>query len=374
MGLLAPYRRWWGATVVAALLLPVLAQGLQTPQSVSEREARRLAPWPALPRTLGELSAWPRAVDSYLGDHFGLRDPMVRANALLRYALWSPTDSLVVFGRRRFMFFDGDAMMAQSMGLVRRDAEIAAFADFAAGLHARWQARGAAFVVAIPPNSATIMRSELPRWARAIRTPTEYDLMLQVLGARGVPVADLRPSLLETAGPTYRRTDTHWTRLGALLAFNATVAALGRSDWVIDPARVFKGFEVVPGGDLARMLGVSADISDLDATIDLSSHNAPRGTVTAIDTMRETGGDLVETGRAGPTVLVLGDSFTRYYWPDAFTLHAGRYIWIHHELCDFEPEIAERYRPDVVVLAPTERFMFCWNLIAKTQRQAAAER
>jgi hypothetical protein len=376
MGLLAHHRRWWGVIAFAALLLPMLAQRLQPPQTVSEREARTLAPWPAMPRTLAELSPWPRAVDKYLGDHFGLRDMMVRGNALLRYALWSPTDSLVVFGRGRFLFFDGDAMMAQSMGLLRREAEIATFADFAADLHVRLRARGAGFVVAIPPNSATIMRSELPRWASATRTPTEYDLMLQALTARGVPVADLRPPLLQVGqgNPTYRRTDTHWNRLGSLLAFNATVAALERSDWAIDPARVFRDFEAAPAGDLARMLGVSADIADRDARIDLSSYDPPHGTVTAIDTRRETGGDLVETGRAGPTVLVLGDSFTRYYWQDAFTLHAGRYVWIHHELCDFVPEIVERYRPDIVVLAPTERFMFCWNLTQNTERQAAAAR
>lgn len=372
MGLLARHRRSWSVIVGALLCVPLLAQLVQAPETVSQREARVLAQWPSTPHSAADLSAWPRAVDRYLGDHFGLRDLLVRTNALARYVVFSPTDPLVVFGRGRFLFFDGDAMIAQSMGLVRRNDDIAAFVDFAAGLHEKLRARGARFVVAIPPNSATIMRRELPAWAHAAQLPTEYDLMVAALAARGVPVADLRSALADArrSEPIYRRTDTHWTRLGALLAFNATVAALGQPDWAVDPERVVGKVAREPAGDLARMLGVSADVGDREADIDLSVYGPSRETVSPLDTRRDTGGDQVETGREGPTVLVLGDSFTRYFWQGAFALHAGRYIWMHHELCDYEPEIAERFRPDVVVLAPTERFMFCWNRTAKRSAEA----
>ena len=77
-----------------------------------------------------------------------------------------------------------------------------------------------------------------------------------------------------SVNPAYQRTDTHWNRLGALVAYNAVVEALGEPGWVIDPDRVFRGFESVPGGDLARLLAVSADVTDEDARIDLSSCGA----------------------------------------------------------------------------------------------------
>ena len=90
----------------------------------------------------------------------------------------------------------------------------------------------------------------------------EYDLMLRALAVRDVPAVDLRPVLInaDAAAPVYRRTDTHWNNRGALLAYNAVVAGLGRPDWAIDPPRVLRGTMSTPGGDLARMLGVEADV------------------------------------------------------------------------------------------------------------------
>jgi hypothetical protein len=55
---------------------------------------------------------------------------------------------------------------------------------------------------------------------------------------------------------------------------------------------------------------------------------------------------------------MLGDSFTRGFWQDYFGLHAGKYIWTHHELCGLAMSVVEREAPDIVVLAPVERQMF----------------
>jgi hypothetical protein len=137
------------------------------------------------------------------------------------------------------------------------------------------------------------------------------------------------------------------------------VEALHEPGWTIDPARVLRGFEAVPGGDLARLLAVGADVTDEDAKIDLSFYQPPASTISKIDTQFESGGDLIETGRDGPTVLVIGDSFTQGFWQDYFGLHVSRYVWIYHELCGFFANVVEAYNPEIVILAPVERQMFC---------------
>jgi alginate O-acetyltransferase complex protein AlgJ len=365
MSLLARYRRNWIFAVVALLATPMLVQVVQTRATVSEREARTLAPSPDMPTTSAEWLHYSRALDRFLADHFGLRDPLVRLNGLLRYALVSPSDLRVVYGQNRWLFFNGDGMLQQSLGVLRRAHDIDRFAEFAATYRRRLAQNRVTFLIAIPPNSATIVRDQLPAWAATTPGTSEYDLMMRALAARQVSTVDLRPPLLAagSAVPVYLRTDTHWTKRGALFGYNAVVAALGRADWIIDPALAVRGRTPVPGGDLARMVGVSADVGDTDANIDLSSY-APRPMdITDIDTQqRETGGSVTNTRRPGPTVVILGDSFTEHYWRDYFALHVARYVWIHHELCGFRPEIVDAFKPDIVVLAPTERFMFCWNL------------
>jgi hypothetical protein len=363
MGLLARHRRWWFIVVLCLLALPAMVQAWQPRELTSAREARTLAPAPALPRSLAQLLKLPRDLDGFLADHFGLREPLVRAYSLLRYAMASPPDSRVVYGRDKFLFFNGDGMIQQSMGLFLRRADIDKFADFTAKLQTRLRENNVQFLVTVAPNSATIMRAQLPAWASAPPSVSEYDLMMQALALRHLPMLDLRPVLREAnaARPMYRPGDTHWNKLGALVAYNAVAETLHRPEWKIDPGRVFHGYESVPGGDLARMLGVSADVADTDAVIDLAPYAPLPLKTAAIDTQRKSGGELTATGRAGPTVLILGDSFTQHYWTDYFALHAGRYVWMHHEHCGFMPEVVDTYHPDIVILAPTERLMFCWN-------------
>jgi hypothetical protein len=363
LGLLARYRRPWFVIGLGLLAVPLTVQLGERREAVSESEARMLGPAPALPRSLQQWRALPRELDRFLADHFGLRAQLIRMHGVLRYAIRLPTDLRVIIGRDKWLFLNGDGTIEQATGRLLREPAIGKFADRAADLQQRLRAKNARFLVAIPPNGSTINRSRLPAWAAAKPAVSEYDLMMKALAARGVAAVDLRPPLLaaNSIHPTYRRTDTHWNRLGALVAWDAVVEALGEGGWAIDPDRVLRGFKTVPGGDLARLLAVSDDITDEDADIDLSAYHRPAPSVSSIDTQFESGGDLIDTGRAGPTVLVIGDSFTRGFWQDYFSLHAGKYIWMHHELCGFAVSVVERYRPDVVILAPAERQMFCFG-------------
>jgi hypothetical protein len=363
MSMLSRYRRYWFVIGLCLLSVPMLVQLAELQQAISEDEGRMLSPSPTLPRTLAQWRAWPRDLDRFLADHFGLRAQLVRAHGALRYAIVLPTDLRVIIGRDRWLFLNGDGTIEQATGRLLREPAIETFADHAADLQKRLKAGNTRLLVAIPPNGSTINRSRLPGWAAAKPDMAEYDLMMQALAAREVAAVDLRPPLLaaNSVHPTYRRTDTHWNQLGALVAYNAVAEALGKPDWTIDPGRVLRGFEPVPGGDLARLLAVSAAVTDEDAVIDLSPYRPTALEIKPIDTQFESGGDLIETGRDGPTVLVIGDSFTRGFWQDYFGLHAGRYVWMHHELCGFASSVIERYSPDIVILAPVERQMFCFG-------------
>jgi alginate O-acetyltransferase complex protein AlgJ len=245
------YRRYLPVLIFLLLATPLLA-GFVMPESAQEilKEKRTRAPAPSL--TLDAFAGWPKQVDAYLGDRFGLRTQMIRLHANLAKRWLGEGNDLVLVGRHGRLFYLGDVSVQQSAGLVRRDAQVTETAEFLATMQDALGQRGARLLVASPPNAATIYQDDLPRWARNNGRPTEYTILLADLAARGIKAVDLRPVVwaARSKGPTYSHYDTHWTPRGAIAGFNAIAEADGHPDWRIEADGALKPW-IRPGGDLA---------------------------------------------------------------------------------------------------------------------------
>jgi hypothetical protein len=332
---LARCRRTWIAICVALLWLPILGHAYLPSRAISESEARALQRFPALPASRGELTQFPRLLDTFLADHFGFRDPLTRANALLRYKLSSPTNPLVLYGKDGFLFYLEQGALEQSMGLVIRESSLKMYADALAQLRGELSERNIRFLFTSPPNNSTINRSHLPDWAGTPPAFTEYDVLLRLLAARGVPALDLRPALQaeNSARATYFKTDTHWNLLGAVIARNEIVRAVGHPEWAIDVSRVFGGFRRSYGLDLPRLLGVPNHIAeDQDAAIDVSSYPSAEE----------------------PIILVIGDSFTGNFFPKIWR-NGGKLVFMEKSGCKLDLEAIVAHRPSIVIISVTER-------------------
>ena len=143
-----------------------------------------------------------------------------------------------------------------------RDKSVSDTADLLAAMRDALARGGVKFLVAIPPNSATVYPDELPIWARSNGRTTEYDLLLEDLAAHGVKTVDLRPvmSAARSSGGAYYLHDTHWTPRGALAGFNAIVEADSHPDWRVDARSALGPMMRKEGGDLAWLLGVQNDV------------------------------------------------------------------------------------------------------------------
>jgi len=210
-------------------------------------------------------------------------------------------------------------------------------------------------VVASPPNSATIYGDQLPLWATNRGQQTEYDLFLDDLAQRGVPAADLRPALRagRAHGKVYRMHDSHWTALGAVAAFNAIVEADRHPDWRLDAASVLGPPETITGGDLARMLGGDADVTETDRLLTLPPGQRRLFTPEPFATYLATG------DRAEPTIMIIGDSFTGSLFTPMLLRHAGKVAWLYNDGCAFDWKWIEQFHPDEVWWMPTERLIVC---------------
>src|ERR1700722_8715022 len=247
------------AILTFLLLLTPLVAGLVAPDSPATvlREGRSLAPAPRLPTTGPGWLALPAAVDAYLKDHFGLRQMLITAPRDLTNPMLGFGNDSVLVGRDGRMFYLGENAVRQSAGLLVRDRAVVDTVDLLAATNRDLERRGIRFLVASPPNAATVYPDDLPDWARNAGKQTEYDLFVEGLESKGVKVVDLRPVMAaaRSEGQIYYRHDSHWSPRGALAAFNAIVEAGGHPDWRIDQASALASLSPRKGGDLARLLG-----------------------------------------------------------------------------------------------------------------------
>ncbi|MBV9567661.1 MAG: hypothetical protein JO172_05945 [Hyphomicrobiales bacterium] len=234
------------------------------------------------------------------------------------------------------------------------------YASFACDLAGQLRVMQAQLVVSIAPSPADIYPDDAPDLALPVYKPTNYDLVMEGLRDCGVSAVDLRPSLraAKKFGQLYRRTDTHWTALAALIAYNQIVAAMGRPDFAIPLAGVGWTQATVLDGDLPRLAG-QAPIPEVVRNPDILQlpEGASRTNLSGYQAKLEP--LSISSRTPGPTVLIIGDSFTAFYFPPYFARVAGRVVWMHQEDCRFDWNIVSSVKPEFVLLMPTERFARC---------------
>ena len=355
--MLPRHRRWFAALSFLLLATP-LVFGVIRPDSpdLILKEGRRGASAPEAPTTLTDWLALPLQIDSYLKDHFGLRYSMIRLHKDLTHPVFQKVNPYILIGRDGRMFYLGNEMVRQSAGLVLRDQKVAEAAQLVGSIRDALARRRVGFLVTVPPNSSTIYQDDLPVWAQNKGGRTEYDLFIADLKARGVKTVDLRSVLADVrkTGEAYLLYDAHWTPRGAIAGFNAVVEADGRPAWRIDPATALGPPAERKGGDVARIMGVQDEVVEMAEPFTLTTPGSDEAISSGV--MPD---HVVTTGKPGPTVMVIGDSFTAGYFPLMLSQHVGRAIWVHHHQCGFDWKLIDKLRPDEVWWAPTERFLVC---------------
>ncbi len=353
--MLVPYRRFWLISMAGLLFAPAIAHLSSSSGTVSLEEGRQLASLPAIPTSRKEAKGWSNRFDAYLNDHFGFRDPIHRLHTWINESTSSEAGNARVFrGADGWMFYRGDSMLEQSSGRLIRSAKIEHTVKLLADMEALLSAKGSKLIVASPPNSATVYSDKIPGWPRSSKQ-TEYDLSLALLRSRNITAVDLRPALREARvhGDTYLQHDTHWNARGALAAFNAIAAETGLAGWHLDPANAIGPETKIQGGDLARMLGIAAYVSEVDRPLKLNGFTRVDYSTAPLVY------GLTSEAQNGPVVVILGDSFTAMLFAPMIAANGARPIWLHHSGCGFNWQWIEKFQPDQVWYMPTERYFPC---------------
>jgi hypothetical protein len=108
------------------------------------------------------------------------------------------------------------------------------------------------------------------------------------------------------------------------------------------------------GGDLARFMNDEDAAEPVETTI-----------LNEIGAQQDLNGDVLParvltTGASGPTIMIVGDSFTQKFFLPMLSQHVGRVVWVHHYLfCGVDWSLVNKYRPDEVWWMPVELLLNC---------------
>jgi hypothetical protein len=362
MALMARPRRALGVMMLLAVALPALWMPFQRHSTYSAAENRMLAAKPAWPQAPRAWASWPKSVDRYLGDHFAFRERLVQVGNGLFGRLTPPGAPPPVLDGEHGRLFLSEGLLASTGHEVDAKAD-RDLANFACDMAGRLRAMGARLVFSIPPSPAEIYPEDAPDFALPARSPTNYDLIMNAVRGCDLTAVDLRPTLraAKGLGQLYHRTDTHWTPMGSLIAYDRIVDAIGRPEFAIPLAKVRWTPTLLTEGDLPRMAGRPPIIEpSIDPDALQPPPSAERTQLSGFVTSRpERQPVSISGGGPGPTVLIIGDSFTEHHYPRYFSHFVRRVVWTHEDDCRFDWNVVRAVKPQIVLFMPTERWARC---------------
>lgn len=167
------------------------------------------------------------AVNYVTAHYLPIDDALRAAGGILRFRLFTSGGPQVWVGRHDWLFlteelqpFPGaEAAMAFRIAALRH-------------IQDRLAARGIGLLVAVVPDKARVMRSEMDG-PRSSQADARYPELLRLLTAARIPAVNLFDAFASAqntadrdAGPLFYRTDTHWNQQGAAIAARAISIAI----------------------------------------------------------------------------------------------------------------------------------------------------
>ncbi|MBF0480507.1 MAG: hypothetical protein HQK81_01030 [Desulfovibrionaceae bacterium] len=351
------------APAPAAPAAPVAQSGQADQSPVQSPPAKS-----AVADAFAALLALPHNAQSGFNSDFPLRTGLVKLNNAARIAVFgeSPVKS-VVLGKNGWLYYNSEWVMEDYENLAPFSDEDLDKIEKVQAQRARWLAgRGIRYYVMVAPNSQTINPENLPDRYHKLSPVSRLDQVEQRLALRpDFNLVDPRQAVLAAKAQrrAYHMTDTHWNDWGAFAAANLLLGRIHQDIPAVQPDRLEDSTLTVKhtqGGDLAGLLSL-----EFPEELPSIAPNAPR-------LAKRTGGSdpqgrlmlggviIMETGRPDlPRAVVFQDSFCVALMP-MLAEHFSRIVYVWN--FDFDAQLIEREKPDVVILECVERYIYALTL------------
>jgi alginate O-acetyltransferase complex protein AlgJ len=340
------------------LMIPGIVMLFAPRQDVSQREARVLARQPGLVELAEHPFDYSPLWDAYLKDHFGMRDWLLDLTSVVRWDMKSPASAKVIVGKKGWLFYE-EGLLPTSESKQDIEEKVDRQLELIRAISDRLRRQGIPLLVVPTLDKHTLYPEYLPGWLDHRPQNHALDQLIAGIRSRGVDMIDIRDGLAASKDqqPLFFLTDTHWTPIGAALAFNLIS---GFSHGVLSPVKVPGGARLEPGPphDLARMAGFDGE--PLDWTVPAFNSSYPQAVREELQIADHSLQKPFVMRRDGPgsKVLIVGDSFSGH-WPTYALESANTVYWSHHNQCLADWHELLSLKVDLVIYQMLERTIGC---------------
>lgn len=317
-----------------------------------------------------ELQSFPEFTDNakflddfeaYFKDHVPYRNILVHLNSKIKYSLFnsSPKPENTLVGNDGFIHYS--SLTDQEMASYSR--KNLCSKEELVHLKKKWENRtlqlnksNTQYFMAVWPNKTTVYEETLPFSMKLQKADTlsKLDQVLQYMKqeSAGIKILDVRENLLnkKSTEDIYLKHDTHWNALGAFYAYQQLMLHMGINPYELSDFELNR--ENTTEGDLKKMTGLCNDNSIME--------NIPTLTIKEFD------GKIVRADHPTDSrFIITNDQKTLnrsiVIFRDSFTSALMPFISLHFKECHviwsgYNQDIVDRIKPDIVLVAKTERY------------------
>jgi hypothetical protein len=347
------------------IVLPPMGLFFGLDRSFVLQENRPLAQRPRLTLDRGGLSGFRAKFEAYYNDQFGFRKRLIHWLALLKVKGLGITASPgVILGDNGWLYLAND--FALESYRATRPYTPRQLEGYERILECRrdWLAqRGIRYLVVILPHKDTVYPEFMPKAYNKLNLRSRFDQLWDHMKTHSsVRIVDVREDMqrARTRELLYDLTDTHWNARGAYVGYVRIVEAL--SIWFprmrVQPRSDFRDTATIgPGGDLALMLGLCAELPENRLGLEPLAPRRARQTnevfplLPGMAPSRATFATERDDAEL-PKAVMFRDSFASNLIP-FLSEHFARavYVWTYN----FDRGVVLRERPDVVIQELVER-------------------
>lgn len=373
--------------LLAAVFVSVPIVTVVRRSSVSYYEQRTLAPLPALSRASLLDGSFFTGAETFLSDHFGGRDGLLKADTALRLHMGKPNVNGLVVNSASLVDYNGFHRWDTDYYAASAKARAEQYQD----LQAAGEANGGYFCYLALPYHASYFASDYPDYLddRLWNIQPLRSCLRTAMEAAGIPYLDMYERYRQQGLPReyYYETDHHYSLRGGFAAYEALIELLrAETGWAFDENTSPDDFDFVTlpnpflgsanrklyglweTGDKAELAYVKADIpftrTDDGETVEAAVYACPETAAEPVTYEVYMGGDIgetvIRTGRPDrPDILIYGDSYTNVLecllWTQADEL---RSLDFRHYSAMTLREYIEACQPDIVICVRDETVFY----------------